>query len=79
MPVFTMPHKIFWLHLVQPVIPKNRVKPTEEILTGPQLAARLNRSESNVYWYMRSRRLKELGVKRYFKHHGRWHYLVDKK
>lgn len=70
--------KIFWLHQVQPVIPRSRLKDSEVLLTGPQLATATNRSQSNIYWRMRSRKLKSIGVKRYFKHGGRWFYLVDR-
>lgn len=70
--------KIFWLHQVQPVIPQNRVKSTEVLLTGPQLALATNRSQSNIYYRMRSRNLRPLGVKRYFKHGHKWFYLVDR-
>lgn len=69
-------NKIFWLHLVQPIIPKNKVKKDEIILTGSELAAVLNRSPSNIYYRMRSRKLTELGVRRYFRFKGRWYYLV---
>lgn len=71
-------NKIFWLHRAQPIVPKNRVEDDEIVLTGIQLAKVLNRSQSNIYYRMRSRKLKELGVKRYFRFKGRWYYLVNR-
>lgn len=71
--------KIFWLHLCQPVVPRDKVADDEILLDGPTLAKRTDRSESNIYWRMRSRKLGELGVKRYFKHGHKWWYLCDRK
>jgi hypothetical protein len=66
----------FWLHQCQPTIPQNKVPVGYRLVQRPELATLLARSESNIYWRMRGRQLKELGVLRYFKHGGRWWFLI---
>jgi arginine repressor len=68
--------KIFWLHQVQPIIPKGRIPDNHRLLTKPQLAEALNRSESNIYWLMRSRKLNRIKVIKYFKKSNKWYFLI---
>lgn len=67
----------FWLHQCQPTIPRDSIPKNHRLVGLDELARIMCRSRSNVYWLMRGRRLYGLGVVRYFKHGGRWWFLIN--